>query len=114
MDPQSNQELLTAGGKVRFQLYPKGCFSSSCTVVHEASCSVVAGTSFTVAGTFCLEDTSKMGGACTPDCSGGGFANCEEPSVNAGMYTATADGLSVSFEVPSSLPPGGSCAGNQF
>ena len=114
IDPQGNQEVLTAGGKVLFQLYPKGCFSSSCTTVHEASCSVVAGTSFSIAGTFCLEFTSDVGMGCTPDCSGGGFASCDEPSVDAGMYTASIAGLSVSFEVPSSLPLGGTCSSDQF
>jgi hypothetical protein len=114
IDPQSNQEVLTAGGKVLFQLYPKGCFSSSCTIIHEASCLVVAGTSFSITGSFCLEGTSAMNMGCTPDCSGGGFASCEDPSVDAGMYTASIDGLSVSFEVPSSLPFGGVCSGDQF
>jgi len=115
-DAASNQEVLTAGGPVRFEVMPKGCFSSSCTVVHEASCKVAvgAGKDYQVTGTFCLEDTSGQQPGCTADCNGGGFANCQENTVAAGSYTATAGGLQVSFTVPSMLPLGGTCVGMQF
>ncbi|MBK9261199.1 MAG: hypothetical protein IPM54_15515 [Polyangiaceae bacterium] len=111
---QNNQEVLTAGGVVKFQVTPKGCFSSSCTVVHEASCTVMpSALGFALTGTFCL-GSAGGGQGCTPDCSGGGFANCEASGVAAGMYTASVNGVMVSFEVPSSLPLGGVCAGSPF
>ncbi len=113
IDAQNNQEVLTTNGVVRFQLVPKGCFSSSCTIIHEASCTVTptGPGGFDLSGTFCLGSTS---GACTPDCSGGGFANCEANAVAAGTYAASINGLMLSFDVPSSLPLGGVCVGNPF
>jgi hypothetical protein len=100
---------------VRFQLVPEGCFSSSCTKIHEASCMVMpaAPGGFELTGTFCLENLEGQQG-CTPDCSGGGFATCEVSGVAAGTYTASINGLMLSFEVPSSLPLGGMCAGSPF
>ena len=61
---------------------------------------------------FCLEPTGGV--ICTADCNGGGFANCSWGGVEAGSYTATLGGLSVSFTVPSTVPPGGICDGSPF
>lgn len=108
----TSDEALTAGGKVLFQLFPKGCFSSSATTVVEASCNAQDASAgiVAVAGKFCLGSTG--GGASTPDCSGGGFASCERPTLAAGKYTAKLGGLEVAFEVPSTLPAGGRCVGS--
>ncbi len=105
-------EELVAGAAVRFQLFPKGCFSSSCSVVREARCDVGAptGPDVPLTGAFCI---GSVEGPCTPDCSGGGFASCER-SLDAGAYTATLGGLTLAFTVPSSLPPGGRCVGSPF
>lgn len=115
-DPQTGQEALTVNGPVEFQVMPKGCFSSSCTKIHEATCSVMldAAGNFAVQSSFCLENLNLQ--ACTDDCNGGGFANCSPPSGNlgAGTYTATLGNLNVTFTIPSQLPPGGACAGMQF
>ncbi len=102
-------EALLAGGAVRFQVFPKGCHSSSCTQVREASCAVQSATAGVVllTGRFCLASTGDT--ACTPDCSGGGFAGCEQGGVAPGSYTAKLGALEVPFTVPSTLPPGGNC-----
>lgn len=114
VDPSTNQEVLSAGGVVKFQVYPQGCFSSSCTKIHEASCSAMEATGNVVQlnGTFCLEGIPSEG--CTADCNGGGFANCELSTLAAGTYTATLGALQITFDVPSNLPLGGVCIGQQF
>jgi hypothetical protein len=116
IDAANNQEVLKEGGVVRFQLTPKGCFSSSCTVVHEASCTImaVAPGAFELTGTFCLEDTASQQQGCTPDCGGGGYASCEQSGIAAGSYTASINGLQVSFDVPQTMPFGGICVGSPF
>lgn len=105
-------EALTAGGKVLFQVFPSGCRSSSSTTVVEASCAAQSASAgvVTVAGKFCLG--SAGGAGSTPDCNGGGFANCEQAGLAAGKYTAKLDALEVAFEVPSTLPFGGTCVGS--
>lgn len=107
-------EELVVGEAVRFQLFPKGCFSSSCSVVREARCEAGAptGGALPLTGAFCIGSVGGAGG-CTPDCSGGGFASCER-ALEAGAYTATLGGLTLAFTVPSSLPPGGRCVGSEF
>lgn len=113
-EPTSGGEALTAGGTVTFQVFPKGCFSSSCTEKVQTSCAAMpSGTAFDVTGTFCLRGNSG-GGACTADCNGGGFANCAQMGVAAGSYEARLGSLKVSFTVPSTLAFGGSCEGSQF
>ena len=107
-------EPLVAGGTVRFQVFPKGCHSSSCTKIVEASCAVQKneGNVITLGGKFCLGSTG--GTVCTPDCSGGGFGSCSAAGVAAGQYTAKLGTLEVAFEVPSTLPSGGACAGTSM
>jgi hypothetical protein len=111
-DFQGDNEVLTPGKPVHFQLGPKGCMSSSCTIVYEASCSVTGTQSLTLSGTFCLGSTGA--GVCTPDCGGGGAAQCDSQNLQAGEYVATIGNLQVNFTVPSTLPAGGICAGNPF
>jgi len=107
-------EPLVAGGTVRFQVSPQGCFSSSCTKIVEASCAVQKneGNVITLGGKFCLGSTRAP--ACTPDCSGGGFGECDAAGIAAGRYTAKLGTLEVAFEVPSTLPFGGACAGTSM
>lgn len=114
VDAATNQEVLSADAPVQFQVFPQGCFSSSCTKIHEASCTAMEATDNVVQvnGTFCLEDIAAP--ACTADCNGGGFANCALSTLSAGTYTATLGALQITFDVPSNLPLGGVCVGQQF
>ena len=106
-------EQLTVGGTASIQLTPEGCFSSSCTIIHEASCDVTMGLmSLSVDGTFCLGATEDQ--VCTADCSGGGWASCESASLVEGTWTAALDNMVLSFEGPSELPFGGVCIGSPF
>jgi len=116
IDATNNQELLKVGAVVTFQMFPKGCFSSSCTSIHEASCTIMSGmpNHFDLGSTFCLEDTTLQQPGCTPDCNGGGFATCDQPGVAEGTFTASIDNLQLSFTVPQTMPLGGICVGNQF
>jgi hypothetical protein len=104
-----SDEVLTTDTPVRIQIFPHGCHSSACTVVDEASCTAtLSGSTLAVDGGFCLH---REGECSLPDCSGGGFADCDSGvALAAGDYTATYGGLSVSFTVPSTLPPGSACA----
>ena len=113
-DQTGADETLVAGGTVRFQVYPKGCHSSSCTKIVEASCAVQKneGNVITLGGKFCLGSTG--GTVCTPDCNGGGFGSCNATGIAAGRYTAKLGTLEVAFEVPSTLPFGGACAGTSM
>lgn len=108
----SGEESLTEGGAVKFQVYPAGCHSSSCTKVVEASCAVQKNENneITLGGKFCLAPVPAP--ACTPDCSGGGFGSCDVASAAAGTYKAKLGTLEVTFTVPSTIPAGGNCVGS--
>lgn len=111
--PTSEGEVLTGGEPLKVQVHPKGCFSSSCTTIHEASCTATGAGSINVDALFCLSPTDDT--VCTPDCSGGGFADCATAaSLPDGVYTVTMGDLSVTVTVPDTLPFGGLCAGSQF
>jgi hypothetical protein len=95
-----------------FVVYPMGCFSSSCTIQHTTTCSVSrSGSALSLDALFCLADTG--GPVCTDDCGGGGSATCDI-DLEAGNYTATLGGLSVTFDAPSTIPLGGICDGSPF
>lgn len=115
-DPQTGMESIAANAPIQFQVFPQGCFSSSCTKIHEASCSVMldAAGNFAVDSNFCLENI--MAPACTDDCNGGGFGNCTSGNtgVGPGNYTAVLGNLQLTFTVPSVVPAGGSCVGSPF
>ena len=89
---------------------------SACTVVERAGCSTsLNGATLTVQSEFCLRGEGE--GQCipTPDCSGGGFANCDSgTTLQDGTYTAKIGDLSVSFTIPSQLPFGGGCDGEPY
>ena len=111
--PGADGETIAEGAPLQVMVFPKDCWSSSCTTVHEASCAIAGGEPFTVSGGFCLEPTGE--GACTPDCSGGGFTTCEsEEGLVAGDHAVSLGDLSVTFTVPSVVPFGGICAGSPF
>ncbi len=109
-------EPVAVGDKLKLQVTPKGCFSSSCTHADVAECSIASSaSSYAVDASFCLANTGGAMTACTADCGGGGFATCESlSSLSAGNKTITLGGLSVSFTVPSTLPLGGACNGSPF
>jgi len=111
----SSGEAIAVGDKLKIQVYPRGCLSSSCTRVDVHTCSVSGSADFTSDGRFCLASTAVPGGGCTADCNGGGFADCESTAtLTAGQHTVTLGTLSVTFTVPSTLQFGGECDGQPF
>jgi hypothetical protein len=96
-------------------IIPAGCYSSSCTQVFDARCSVLGtGNDREVITHFCLsEDTSGAVG-CTADCSGGGDATCTVSGLGSGEHTVQVDGLTLEFSIPTTVPPEGICTGSPF
>jgi hypothetical protein len=106
-------EKLAAGDRLRVVAVPFGCYSSSCTFVDIAECSVRAdGRDLMVEGDFLL--TGLNGDRlCSPDCGGGGSASCgDEITLEAGEYAVHSGELRVVINVPSVLPRGGACDGD--
>lgn len=100
-----------AGGTARFRVRPKGCFSSSCTQVHHAGCAVRrAGNEFLLDALFCLQPTGAP--VCTPDCGGGGAAECSGGNLAAGNYVARLGELNLPFTVPNDAVQ--TCVGAPF
>jgi hypothetical protein len=94
-------EPTQSGQTAHFTVTPKGCFSSSCTLVVHAGCAVQDnGPSLQLDALICL-GASPTTGPCTPDCSGGGHASCDSGPLAAGNYTAHLGGLALNFQVPS-------------
>ena len=104
-------ESLTVGGFAWVDVFPAGCFSSSCTQVYSAGCHLSDRQTSTwqANASFCLAEDREPGVACTADCSGGGWATCSATNLEAGTYTIVAGELSVTFTVPSTIPAGGLC-----
>jgi hypothetical protein len=101
-----------AGGTARFRVRPKGCFSSSCTQVFHTGCAVQrAGNQFALDALFCL-DVPEDQPLCTPDCSGGGMAQCSGGTLAPGNYVVRTGNLEVNFTVPSDAVE--VCAGSPF
>jgi hypothetical protein len=97
---------LAVGESASFTVAPMGCFSSSCTTVRQAGCAVQdEGADLRLDALVCLDTAAT--GPCTPDCSGGGLAQCASGPLAAGTYTAHLGSLALTFQVPSSA---GSCA----
>jgi hypothetical protein len=109
-------DFLVTGHPIQVQLWPKGCFSSSCTQIVGATCDVGAEVQgeVQVSGGFCLADKSTPGGPCTADCSGGSTATCEGGAWTAGQHVVRAGNLAVTVEVPAAIEMGGVCTGTQF
>ena len=94
---------LQPGGAARFQVRPKGCFSTVCTAVFHAGCVVQqAGNLFNLDALFCLAEAENQP-TCTPDCSGGGFADCSGGTLEAGSFVAKLGSLQLQFTVPSDI-----------
>jgi hypothetical protein len=111
----SSGEQIKVGDKVTVEVQPRGCFSSSCTVVHTASCTVTNPMQHVVEAHFCVSSTVSAGVGCTADCSGGGVASCSpNAGLSQGQHTFTLGALSVTFSVPGVLPIGGECIGSPF
>lgn len=110
--PTADGERLAAGDPLQITVRSEGCFSSNCSEVQEASCSIVSGPDFQVKASFCISDTSNEGRGCTADC-GNVHANCSfgQP-LTAGQHQVQLGSLAVGFQVPSTLPIGGLCAGD--
>jgi len=113
-EPVSGGEELKDGGKLTFQLSPKGCFSSSCTTVYSNYCEVGGPglQKYVVTANFCIGPNGGMN--CLPDCGGGGFVACPDSIAMTGDYMVESGGLSLPFTVPSQLPAGGTCTGTPF
>lgn len=101
-------ETIDADTQVRIQATPYGCFGSGCVLTYDNVCAAsVAGTDITLDSLFCIGPSGEP--VCKPDCSGAGWAVCHTETLAAGTYTVSANGLSVSFTVPSEVPFGGLC-----
>lgn len=115
LQPKDGATTLEVGKPFDVVVMPKGCFSSSCTKVHEKSCTAAideAG-ALVIGAQVCLENTGGPGVPCTADCSGAGQTSCAAPALAAGSYQATLGGLKLSFEVPSKAGAE-LCVGQQF
>ena len=114
-ESSASGETLRAGGPITFEVFPEGCFSSSCTETITADCSVVgeAVGELEVYAAFCLHDTSANAGGCTEDCGGAGVARCDLEAIREGRYTVTLGDIQLSFSVPGELPSSGLCSGVQ-
>jgi len=102
---------------LEFRLRPAGCFSSSCTQIFRANCSVLGleGNTLDLNADFCVAEDRQAGAACTPDCNLGFDAVCNYfPGLPEGSYKATVDGLELSFQIPSGVPLDGLCVGAPF
>lgn len=108
-------DQLNVGDSALLVIFPAGCYSTSCTQVFDARCSVLgSGNQRQVISHFCLsEDTSGAVG-CTADCSGGGTAGCSFSGLGSGEHTVQVDDLTLEFSIPTTVPPGGICTGSQF
>lgn len=108
--------VINANGFVEFELRPAGCFSSSCSVLHRASCSLErSGSDIFLESTFCLSQDMQPGAVCTPDCGPGYRTDCTLfGGLPEGSYTVQVDGLSLTFDVPSTVPITGLCTGSAF
>jgi hypothetical protein len=110
--PVASGERLVVGSELALSVTPAdGCYSSSCTRVDVATCSVVADNGdFVVSANFCLADTSGSVNGCTDDCGGGGVAECSSTTVlTKGEHTLRVGDHSLTFDVPSILAPGDAC-----
>ena len=114
----SQGEAIAVGDPILVNVFPAGCWSSSCTKAQKATCDVQWSggepwDNVNVGGSFCLLDTSN-GSPCTADCSGGLFATCSGGTWAAGSHTVNMGGLKLTIEVPSVVPFGGVCVGMPF
>lgn len=108
----SDAARLEAGQAVEFVVYPLGCFSTDCTIIHEAVCDVSDAGSGALELSAVFQIEARGDRLCGPDCSGAGFATCSSTApLAAGDYTATLGNHSLEFSVPGTVPDGGLCSG---
>ena len=110
--PVASGERLTVGSELALSVTPaNGCYSSSCTRVDVATCSVEDDNGdFVVNANFCLADTSGSVNGCTDDCGGGGVAECSSTTLlTKGEHTLRVGNHSLTFEVPSIVAPDDAC-----
>jgi hypothetical protein len=113
-NPVPNGEMIENGGLLLVEVYPEGCWSSSCTYVAQANCSIAAGDVFRVGASFCFTAETDPNVGCTDDCGGGGLAECKGGPLVTGDQRVTLGDLELVLSVPSTLPVGGVCVGSQF
>lgn len=103
---------LDPGDDLAVEVFPKGCFSSSCTLVYRSLCDLrrTDATTFDVDAVFCLRHHGEI---CTEDCGGGGSARCARAGgLRMGGYWLRAGDLDMMFSVPMQIPSGGICVGD--
>jgi len=110
--PTADGETLEVGDTLSITVGAEGCFSSSCSKVYTAECSVGDDAGFNVSASFCVGNTAAPDKACTDDC-GDVHADCSfgQP-LSAGEHQVKLDSIVVGFQVPAKLPRGGLCARN--
>ncbi|RYZ03331.1 MAG: hypothetical protein EOO73_28120 [Myxococcales bacterium] len=112
--PTAEGEVLAVGDVLSVTVQVAGCFSSSCTQVHAAECSISESEDFDVAAAFCVAETSSAGQGCTADC-GNVHADCSfGQGLKAGEHQVRLGSVVVGFQVPTTLPHGGLCAGSEL
>jgi hypothetical protein len=102
---------LDAGDPVFVEVSAGGCHSLSCLGNLQEACEVreEAAGAFEVAARICL---APGGGACLPVCDYQPATGCRSRNLEPGTYTVTGAGEELTLTVPSTLPPGGLCAGS--
>lgn len=102
---------LDPGERVRVELSAGGCHSRTCVGFSREACEVTeeSGGALEVAGRICQAPT---GLACLPVCDYQPTAGCRGPALEAGEHVVRGAGLELTFTVPTSIPPGGLCAGS--
>jgi hypothetical protein len=109
--PTGDGEVMAVGDTLSVTVSASGCFSSSCSKVHTAECSIGDNAGFEVAAAFCVANTAEPDKACTDDC-GDVHADCSvDQPLSAGEHQVKVGSLVVGFQVPTKLPNGGLCAG---
>lgn len=103
--------VLEPGEPISFRFFPRGCFSSTCTIPFRSACTLKKTDAGLDAETgFCLRDLRDEGAVCSEDCGGGGFAECSlREGLPAGAHVLRLGTFEVAFSVPMELPAEGLC-----
>jgi len=109
--PTADGEVLAVGDNLNVTVFAAGCFSSSCSMVQTAECSIADNAGFDVAASFCVARPAEPDAVCTDDC-GDVHADCSfgQP-LGAGEHQVKLGSVVIEFQVPATLPRGGLCAG---
>lgn len=107
-------EVLAVGDILNVTVQSSACLSSSCDKVQAAECAITERDGFDVDASFCVATTVAPGQGCTDDC-GRARAGCSfGQGLTAGEHQVRLGSIVVGFQVPTKLPRGGLCAGNQL